>query len=182
MSTNFPIEQVVRKKKDAKYYMNIFLILLGAVGIPVTLFALAFIINLPYLIYISLFVVILCVYLVWFFITSLRVDYEYAFLSSTLKIDRIIDKRKRKPVVKVDVKKFEDFFPYSDKEMSSLKLSKVYHVAAEDYSDKNYVAVYHHEARGKCAIVFQPNEELIEAMKPYLNVELKKKLFLEKRL
>ena len=179
---NYPVEQVVKKDKSVKYYLNITLIIVAAIAIPGVLIALAYIVDLPYLIYLALFAFLFCIYGVWFFITSLRVEYEYAFLPSTLRVDKVISKRKRKSVLKVDVKSFDDFFPYSDKEMSAQRYAKVYNVAGREFSDDNYVAVYHSEAKGKTAVIFTPNEQLIEAMKPFFNNNLRKKLFTEKRL
>ena len=176
------VEQVVKKHKGVKYRLNVALIILGAVAIPGIFVALAYIIDLPYLIYIGLFASFFCIYGVWFFITSLRVDYEYSFLPSVLRIDKVIAKRKRRPVVKVDVKLFDDFFPYSDKEMGKQKFGKVYSAGAQEFSEENYVAVYHNEAKGRIAIIFTPNEELISAMKPHFNSNLRKQLFKENRL
>ena len=176
---NYPVEQIVAKERGVKYYLNVTLIILAALAIPGILIALAYIINLPYLIYLALFAFLFCIYGVWFFITSLRVEYEYAFLSSVFRVDKVISKRKRRPVVKVDVKTLDDFFPYSDEKMSAKKFAKVYHVAAREFSPDNYVAVYHSEAKGRCAIVFTPNEKMLEAMKPYFNGNLRKQLFLE---
>ena len=175
-------EQVVKKEKNAKYYMNVFLIILAAIAIPVTLIVFAYITGPAYLVYLALFAGLFCIYGVWYFITSLRVEYEYAFLPSILRVDRIISKRKRKPIVKVDVKSFEDFFKYSDEEMSKRKFTKIFRAAASEFSEENYVACFHNEAKGKCALIFAPNESMIEAMKPFFNNELRKKIFLEKRL
>ena len=175
------VEQVVKKEKDARYYINLGLIIFAVVAIPATFVILAYFVA-AYLIYVALFMLIFCAYGAWFMITSLRVEYEYGFLLSTLRIDRIINKRKRKPVVKVDVKILEDFFPYSDKEMSAHKFTKVYRAAASEFSTDNYVASYHSEAKGRVAIIFTPNKELIEAMKPYFSNELRRKLFLEHKL
>ena len=176
------VEQIVQKNKGTRYYLNIVLIVLGALAVPGILIALAYIINLPYLIYLALFAFLFCIYGVWFFITSLKVDYEYAFLPTTLRIDKVVAKRRRKSVVKVDVKLLNNFFPYSDREMSKTRYAKVYNVAASEFSSENYVACYHSEAKGKCAIIFTPNEKMLEAMKPYFNTDLRKKLFLEKLL
>jgi len=175
------IEQVVKKEKGKQYYLKILLILLGAVGLPAILIFLAYVIT-PYLIYVSIFVAIFCIYGVWFFISSLKVEYEYAFLSSTLRIDKVIAKRRRKHIVKVDVKSFDDFFRYDDKKMGELKLSKIYRAATYEFDKNNYIALFHSDARGRSALIFTPNEKLLEAMKPYFSADLRKKLFLEKKL
>lgn len=171
------IEQVVPKARDAGYRIRIVLIILLAIGIPAALVVAAELTKTAYLAIIAMFLLLFCIYGAWYFITSLNVEYEYSFLSSTLRVDRIIAKRKRKPIVKVDVKKFDDFFPYTDSEMSKHKFNKVYHASAKEFSEENYVACYHDEAKGKCAILFTPNEELIEGMKPFFGNELRKKLY-----
>lgn len=176
------IEQVVPKHKGMKYRINVALILLGAVAIPGLCIALAFILGIGYFVYIALFVFMFCIYGVWYFVTSLSVEYEYAFLPSVLRLDKVIARRRRKPIVKVDVKQFTDFFPYTDEAMSAQKFAKIYHAGHREFSEENYVAVFHSEAKGHTAIVFTPNEKLIEAMKPYFDSSLRKKLYLEKRL
>lgn len=175
------IEQVVPKARDAGYRVRLVLIILIAIGIPATLVVIAELTQTAYLAIIAMFLLLFCIYGAWYFITSLNVEYEYSFLSSTLRIDRIIAKRKRKPVVKVDVKKFDDLFPYSDSEMNKHKFNKVYHAAAKEFDTANYVACYHDEAKGKCAILFTPNERLLEEMKPYFGNELRKKIYFGKK-
>ena len=179
---NTLIEQVVAKKRTARYGVNIALIILGALAIPAILIIIAEIAKIAYLAIIAMFLLLFCIYGAWYFITSLKVEYEYAFLSSTLRVDKIIAKRRRRPIVKVDTKKFSDFFRYSDEEMSKRKFNKIYHASAEEFSEENYVAAFHDEAKGKCALIFTPNEKLLEGMKPYFSNELRKNLFMNKQL
>ena len=176
------VEQVVRKEKDVKYHLNLVLIILAAIGIPAFLVLLSFLINVHYLIIVAFFALLFCLYGVWFFVSSLKVDYEYACLGTIMRFDRVIAKRRRKPIVKFDIKNITEFFRYSDEEMSKHKIKKVYRASAKEFSEDNYVAVFRHEARGKCAVIFTPNEEILEAMKPYFNNELKRQLFLNKQL
>ena len=176
------IEQVVPRFKGARYRLNVALILLGVVAVPGIFVALAYITGVAYLIYIGLFALLFCIYGAWYFITSLRVEYEYAFLSSVLRLDKVIARRKRKAIVKVDVKILDDFFRFSDDEMTKRRFAKIYHAEGKEFSEENYVASYHSEAKGKTAIIFTPNEQLIEAMKPYFSSELRRKLFKENRL
>ena len=176
------IEQVVPKAKGAGYGIKIVLIILVALGLPATLVIIAKLTGIAYLAVIAGFVLLFTAYGAWYFITSLKVEYEYSFLSSTLRIDKIIAKRRRRPIVKADVRKFDDFFPYSDSEMNRHKFNKVYRASTKEFSEENYVAAYHDEAKGKCAILFTPNEKLLAEMKPYFNNELRKKLFVNKQL
>lgn len=174
-------EQVVPKAKDAKYGLKIALIIVAAIGIPTFIACLSFITNLMYFFVVAFFVFLFCIYGVWFFITSLKVDYEYAFLSSVLRVDKVIAKRRRKKILKIDVKNFNDIFPFDDKEMGSRKFKKIYRACANEFSEDNYVACFHIESRGNCALIFTPNEEFLNAMKPYFSADLKKKLFLNNK-
>lgn len=176
------VEQVVPKFRGVRYRLNIFFILLGVIAIPGLCIALAYILGVGYLIIVAMFLLMFSAYGAWFFITRLRVEYEYAFLSSVLRIDKIIARRSRRPIVKVDVKQLDDFFPFTDEAMSMQKFAKVYHAAGREFSEENYVAVFHSEAKGRSAILFTPNEQLIAAMKPYFSNTLRKKLLQEKRL
>ena len=182
MDNNTLIEQVVPKERTAKYGLKIALIITLAVGIPTAFIVAALITRIAYLAIIGMFLYLFAAYGAWYFITSLKVEYEYAFLSSTLRIDKVIAKRRRRAILKVDVKKFDDFFRYDDKKMSERRFNKIYHVSGKEFSENNYVACFHHEGKGKCAIIFTPNEKLLEGMKPFFTSELRKKLFLNKEL
>ena len=181
MDSNTLIEQVVPKARTAKYGLKIAVIILAALGIPATFIIIALITRIAYLAIIGMFLILFCAYGAWYFITSLKVEYEYAFLSSTLRVDKIIAKRRRRPILKTDVRKFDDFFRYSDEEMTRRRFNKIYRAAGSEFSADNYVAAFHDEAKGSCALIFSPNEELVEGMRFFFGAELKKKLFLNKR-
>ena len=171
------VEQVVKKQKNAKYYINIILILLVAVMIPVTLVILALTLQQAYLIYIAFFVSLFCIYGAWFFVTAQSIEFEYATLGGVFRVDKIIAKRNRKNILKLNVKEIDDMFPYSDSEMSKRRFNKVYHVSAVEDSNDNFVATFVSEAKGKCAIVFSPKEKTLNALRPHLKREIVKNIF-----
>lgn len=172
------VEQVVKRKKNAKYFMNIALIILGAILIPVTLTIVSLILQKAYVFYIALFALLFCIYGAWMLVTGQSIEYEYATLSGTFRVDKIIAKRNRKNVVKLDIKNIDDMFKYSDEEMGKRKFNKIYNTGADDYSTDNYVATFVSEAKGKCAVVFSPKEKLLNGMRPYLKHDIVRKLFL----
>ena len=174
------VEQVVKRQKNSKYYINIVLIILAAIMIPVSLIILALTLKQAYIIYIAFFLGLFCIYFAWLFITGLSIEYEYATLGGTFRVDKIIAKRNRKNVLKLDVKLIDDIFKYSDDEMSKRKFNKVYNVGANDYSQDNYVLTFHSEAKGKCAVVFSPKEKTLNGIRPYLKHEVARKLYLLK--
>lgn len=173
-------EQVVVKKKNAKYRIRLIATIIIAVLIPLTIFILGLTIPFAYLVYISLFTIPFMIYGSWFFISSQKVDYEYALLGSSLNVAKIIAKRKRKLMLQTNIREFTDLFKYDDKKMGSMKLAKVYSAACEEFSEENYVACFHSEARGDCALIFSPDDRFLEAMKPYLNHDIRKKVYTNK--
>ena len=177
MDNNTLYEQVVPKARSPRHGLNVALILLGMIAIPATIFTVSIVAKIPYLNIVAIFILLFCIYFAWYFITSLNVEYEYAFLSSTLRIDKVIAKRRRKKIVKLDVKRLDDFFPYDDQEMTKNNFTKVYRASAKEFADENYVASFHDEEKGKCAVIFTPNEEFLNAMKPYFSADIRKKLF-----
>lgn len=174
------VEQVVKREKNSKYYLNIVLIILCAILIPTSLIALALIVKRAYIIYIALFSGLFCIYFAWLFITGLNIEYEYSFLGGTFRVDKIIAKRNRKNVLKLDVKLIDDIFKYSDEEMSKRKFNKIYNVGVNDFSEENYVFTFHSEAKGKCAVVFSPKEKTLNGIRPYLKHDVARKLYLSK--
>lgn len=172
------VEQVVKKQKNSKYYLNIALIIIVAIMIPITIVIVALAVQRAYLIYIAFFVSLFCIYGAWMFITGLKIDYEYATLGGTFRVDKIIAKRNRKNIIKLDIKAIDDMFKYSDEEMSARKFNKVYYVGAQEYSNDNCVVTFVSEAKGRCAVVFSPNEKILQALRPHLKHEIVRKFYL----
>ena len=175
MENNQLTEQVVPQERSAKYVMQVLLILFGVVAIPALIVVIGLLSNIHYLVLVAFFVLLFCIYGAWFFISSLKVDFEYAFLSSTMRIDKVIAKRRRKKMVKLDVKRIEDFFPFSDEEMSKHSFNKIYHAEQKKNSGDNYVICFTTEEKGKCAAIFSPNDKFLAAIKPYCSFEIRKK-------
>ena len=173
------VEQVVKRSKDSKYFVKLFAIILSAILIPVTFMVLALVLVQGYLVTIGLFAAIVCVYGVWFFVSSLNVEYEYASLSGVFRVDKIIAKRNRKKVVKIHVKDIEEIFKYSDEQMSKRSFKKIYNVGKSDYSDDNYVLTFSLDSKRKSAVVFSPEDKMLESFKPYLKREVYKEFFLK---
>ena len=176
------VEQVVKRERSPRYYLNIVLIILAAVAVPGTFMVLGKLLSRYYLALIGVFLLLFAIYLAWYFITSQKIEYEYAILGSTLRIDKIIAKRRRKKVIKFDVKDIDGFFRYSDEKMSKVRYDKVYEVGARSYDESNYVATLTLDGGKKVAVVFCPKEELLTAMRPYFNHEVSRELYLEKVL
>lgn len=171
------IEQVIKRKRNARSVAIIVLVISLLVLLPVICGFLAFIIT-PYFAYISLFVLMIGIYLAWYFITGQRVEYEYSVNVGTLDIAKVISKRKRKRITKVEIKDIELFCKVSDKRINEMVYQKHF-MAAGDPSDKEntYCIVYRSEAYGRTILTFSPNEKIRQGMKPFLKKEIVLEMF-----
>jgi hypothetical protein len=62
-----------------------------------------------------------------------------------------------------------------------MRFSKNYIAAADiDKESENFYATFNSPAYGKCLLIFTPNEQILQEMKPHLNRNLVVKLFYKK--
>ena len=116
----------------------------------------------------------------WYVFSIQKVEYEYLLLSDELQIAKIIALRKRKKVCNVSVRDFEKLGK-GEKTIDNMRFAKTF-IAAEDVNNdkENYYAVFNHTAYGRCLLIFNPNEKILKAMKPYLNKDIVLSLFYNK--
>lgn len=170
-------EQVVKRKTNARSVAVIIAVISLLILLPAICGLLAFIIT-PYFAYIGLFVLIFGIYLAWYFITSQRVEYEYSVSGGVLDVAKIVSKRKRKRVTKLEIKDIDLFCKINDKRIGERNYAKHF-VAAENPKDleNTYCAVYNDPARGRTILMFTPNEKIREAMKPSLKKDIVLEMF-----
>ncbi|MEE3333048.1 MAG: hypothetical protein VZR54_02085 [Ruminococcus sp.] len=173
------IEQLVKNKRSAKDRVVFILVIIMVLAVPTALVLLAtHHMVYAYSIYIALFLLFFGIWLIWFVRSHQNTEFEYQMVQDTLVISKIIAKRKRKELMRIDVRTFDELEKASEIDLKSHHFQKVL-VACGDENDKehNYYACYHHAARGLCGILFCPNEKVLNSMKPYLKKDIVLKLF-----
>jgi Ca2+/Na+ antiporter len=177
------IEQLVKRKRRVKDTVTFITLIFLVVMIPVLFVVLAVEkIVVAYFIYIALFLLFFGVWLVWFVRSNQNVEYEYQMVQESLVVSKITAKRKRKEMLRVDVKLFDLLAPAEDDSVKNLNFLKVYEACADYNDDVNtYYAVYQHPAYGRTALFFTPNEKILNAMKPYLKKDIVLKLFYNRK-
>ena len=174
------IEQVVKREKSGKTLAIKILAVVLLFIIPLTVIYIARFINF-YLVLVGFFLFIGGIYVVWWVFSQQKVEYEYSVAGDTLDVAKIISLRKRKRVCRVSIKDIE-LLEQGDQNIRNRHFRKVYTAARNVNNTKeNYYAVFTVPAYGKCLLVFNPNETIIEAMKPYMNRELKLKFIYNKQ-
>lgn len=171
------IEQIVKRKRTLRDKLIFVLVIVLTVFVPATVFMLA--LNnliLHYFVILGLFAFFMGIWLVWFVRSHQNSEYEYQMVQDTLVVSKIIAKRKRKELLKLDVHNIDRLETFD--KMGDVKVVKVIEAAADMNDEKNiYCAIFSIAGGGKRALFFNPNEKVMNAMKPYLKKEIVLELF-----
>ncbi len=170
-------EQVVKRAKKPKNLIAKIVAVFLLIAVPALCVILAPIIKVMYLIYVAFFIFIAGIYVVWYVFSIQKVEFEYSVLGDDLNISKIIALRKRKKICKVPIREIA-MIEKSEKKIENMHFMKTFVAARDvDAKDENYYVVYNSVAYGKCLLVFSPNEQILQGMKPYLNKDIVLKLF-----
>ena len=150
-------EQIVQKKKGAKEWLIIALVIIGGLAV---LF-LAFLFNL-------LIIAALVVgYAAWWLITAQNIEYEYcvtdADMSVSIDVDQITARRKRKRLVSVSGRKIQSLLPF-DPTAPMGKYQRTVMVAPSLAEEGLWCFTYHSKKNGNTFVVFQPNDRVLRQL------------------
>ena len=150
-------EQIVQKKKGAKEWLIIALVIIGGLAV---LF-LAFLFNL-------LIIAALVVgYAAWWLITAQNIEYEYcvtdADMSVSIDVDQITARRKRKRLVSVSGRKIQSLLPF-DPTAPMGKYQRTVMVAPSLAEEGLWCFTYHSKKNGNTFVVFQPDMRVLCAL------------------
>ena len=171
------IEQLVRKKRTMRDRITFIVVILLVITVPAAITLIA-INTVHYFVVLALFIFLMGIWFIWFFRSHQNVEFEYQMVQDILVVSKIIAKRKRKELLRLDVHTIEQLAKGDEPEINKVKLVRVTDAAIDSNDDKNtYYAVYTHAAGGRRALFFNPNERVLNAMKPYLKKDIVLKLF-----
>ena len=173
-------EQVVKRDKTLKSLVIKILAVALLIIVPLMFVLIAKLTTIFYLIMVGFFVFLGGIYVVWYVFSTQKVEYEYSVAGDTLEISKVIALRKRKRICRLEIKNIESL-EVGDGNIKDKHFRKVY-FAAKNINDTktNYYAVFTEPIYGKCLLVFNPNEQILQGLKPYLKKELMLKLFYHK--
>lgn len=173
------IEQLVKKKRTIRDRVLFIFTILFVILVPagITLLAIYNMID-HYFVVLALFIFLMGVWFIWFVRSHQNVEFEYQMVQDYLVVSKIIAKRKRKELLRLDTHNIEQLAKGDEPEVKKVKLVKVIDAAADSSDEKNtYYAIYTYAAGGRRALFFDPNERVLNAMKPYLKKDIVLKLF-----
>lgn len=111
----------------------------------------------------------------YFLFTGMSVEYEYIITNGEIDVDKIIAKRKRKRLLTVQVKTFEQFGRYDPNTAKTDNCSATV-IATDNTGIGAYYAVFRHATLGQALLLFTPDERVLEAIK----ISLPRSIKLEK--
>lgn len=162
-------EQLVARKPNKKdTYKKIGIIILLIITIVI-------VINIPAIRAFNLSITMALVILVFFIFKRMNIEYEYIFTNGDLDIDKIINRNKRKSILSINVREFKIMAPINSKDYNKElnAYDKKYDFSSGEISDATYVVIYNKEHK-RIRMIFEPNEQLLKAIKSYIPRTVKK--------
>ncbi len=161
------IEQMVKKKRGAK---ELLIVLAGVVGVFVVLLALTYAMMLPGIGFMIFAICVVSIYLLYFLVTSINMEYEYCFTNGVLDVDKIINARRRKSMLEISIRKMELMgdrkAPEFAKYLAKNDVKKVFAGTHKDAEDLCFLVFLDDDGKEKM-LLFNPNAEIKEAIRRY---------------
>ncbi len=169
---DFMCEQVVRCNLGTKKIIYKLLILLLALAIPAIIVASGMITQVYYCFIVAAFVALFCIYGVWFFWSELNIEFEYAVFSGELSISKVVANRKRKEVLKLDLRMVENIEIYQNQKYEGNGYEKIYE-CAESEQNAYMIAFKTSKQKGLCMLIFSPNEKMLKTINRGLRADVR---------
>lgn len=174
-------EQVVKRVNKGKQLAIKIIAVAIWLLIPFLGAAIAILTQVQYVFIVGIFVFLAGIYGLWYVFTSQKVEYEYAVAGKDLEIAKIISLRKRKKMCRVAINEIEEL-TRDESKVDRARFTKVYTAARDtDAKDELYYACFNDPAYGRCLLVFSPNEQILDGMRPHLDKRLVIELFFKNK-
>ena len=161
------VEQMVKKKRGIH---ELLIVLASVVGIFAVLFALTFALMLPGIGFVIFAVCVILLYLLYFLVTTINMEYEYCFTNGSLDVDQIINARRRKKMTEINVRKMELMgdrnCPEFQKYMGNTGVKKLYACTHKDAEDLCFLVFLDMDGKEKM-LLFNPNEKIKDGIRRY---------------
>lgn len=153
-------EQLIKKKKGAVEYT---LTAVYILAVPLALFLLTALYNIPIAGMFVLPLQVLVFYLAYRFITALNVEYEYAVTNGDIEIDKILNKQKRTKLVSINSDSITMMVPFGDSRIPQVDKKDITDATSKNPDADTYCIIYEDSARK--VLMFEPNEKIINEIK-----------------
>ncbi|WAM33025.1 DUF6106 family protein [Caldicellulosiruptor morganii] len=165
MNDVFHEQLIVRKKTSGEKAKQVLMIVGGVLLGLATFF-------IPVLNTLGPVLLILAIWGAIYLSRNYNVEYEYAVTNYYLDIDKIVAQRKRSRVVSLDIRKIDYFISSKDSGMFNAQKNDKSIVQSFDCTsnkgEENVYAIITNLDGKKTRILFEPNDEIVEAIRKFL--------------
>ncbi|MDF2567869.1 MAG: hypothetical protein K0R90_1325 [Oscillospiraceae bacterium] len=162
-------EHLVKKSSSTSDIIKKIGIVILAVILFLFFFGLSFI--LPRISFILVAASIGVAYGAYFLITGLNVEYEYILTNGEIDVDKITAQRKRKRLITVHAKTFDEFGIYRPEEHANRQYDN--RILSFADLDSAYYAAFKHPTFGNALLIFNPDERILNGVKAALSKNVK---------
>jgi hypothetical protein len=153
------VEQIVKKRLGPKDYA----IITATVFVGLVLIFLSLLI--PAITFLVLIGVCIGAY---YLITSRSLEFEYSVTNGDVTIDKIINRRKRKHVVSVDAHEIEEIGKFQPDLLRRKSEYAKFFTSEYDDGRESWYFCARTSKKGNVLVVFDPEEKVLNAIKPFL--------------
>jgi hypothetical protein len=111
--------------------------------------------------------------LIWLTWKYTQVSYEYAFESGTLKVNRLLGERTRRPIVEVEIRDIQKCYPNTEEsreEIATLYADREIFVASSKDSERSIAILWNDEDQKKNVLWFEPDEKALKILHRYNSI------------
>ena len=157
------IEQIVRRRRT--FADTLIVLGLAAASVILSLFLFLLSAKFSMLSTIFIFAIAAVFYFAYILASSRNLEYEYSMVNHEIDIDKIMNQKRRKRLITLNVKKMEAFGKKGrgadyDKYISDSSVKKIY-ACADKTADNVFYAVYFNEGT-KYILIFSPKQEIVD--------------------
>ncbi len=169
-------EQVVKKKICFRHKLATALFIGIFALLEIVFFVLYVVAPSPFWIMMNLMIGIAAVSLCISLVPAIyKTEYDYSVVGNCIYIDKVIASKRRRSYNKVEIASITDLAVIENDNVPNVKYAKTYDCSDGEY-EGNYYCIYHEAGKGKCLMIFSPDERILGGMRPYMTRELVMKL------
>lgn len=171
------IERMVKKKMETKDILITLLIVVGAtVLVAAGIFIVFPLTGQPIL---AFFILIGACFGGYKLLTMRSLEYEYSLTNGYVSIDKIINRSSRKRITSFECKDVEDIGEYPKNEARLKNRDMQTKIFASEYADgrNSWFVIVNTTKTGKTLLVFDPDEDMQEAVKKFIPSHLRFEVF-----
>lgn len=109
-----------------------------------------------------------------------KVEFDYSVMGNIFYVDKVINKKSRKKFVKMEIGSIEDMGKIEGDNIPAGRYART-RDCSNGKAEDSYYCVYRESGKGKCLLIFSPQQKIIDGMRPAMTRELVVKLFYNKK-